>query len=192
MKLITERAELVALARELGVRPDWHEPDEQGITARFDGTDGDFDNAGHWPMIKGHGYDHNELGGPRRGEMAIILSREVQDRDDHPGAEARRGPDIAAVNVATLFAWASADVPALQRHIADLERRVAQLRTANAALRQALNAPEHLVEHLQAENAALHEALHGFPGPNKPGASEGRLIQCTCGPTHIPPCEYAS
>lgn len=148
MKRIIERAELVALARELGVRPDWHEPDEQGLTARFDGTDGDFDNAGFWPMIKGHGYDRNELGGPRRGEMCIVLSREVQDENDAPGTDARRGPDIAAVNVATLFAWASEDYAAtiadlsryaerLEKRVAELEQQVVALKAENKARRRA-------------------------------------------------------
>jgi hypothetical protein len=143
VKRIHDRNELVQLARELGVRPDWHEPGNEHLTARFDGTDGDFDNAGFWPMIKGHGYDLNELGGPRRGEMCIILSREVQDRADHPHV-ARRGPDIAAVNVATLFAWASADVPALQRRIAELEAEAATLRAKNAELRDAARETRHL------------------------------------------------
>lgn len=142
MKQITEQAELVTLARELGVRPDWHEPDEQGLTARFDGTDGDFDNAGFWPMIKGHGYDRNELGGPRRGEMCIILSREVQDENDPPGADARRGPDIAAVNVATLFAWASVDIEGLRQRAAELEQQVVALKAENKARRRA--APNHI------------------------------------------------
>jgi hypothetical protein len=140
MKRITEQHELVELARELGVRPDWHEPDEQGITARFDGTDGDFDNAGFWPMDVsralvpgGHvGYDPDRHGAPRRGEMAIVLYREVQDDRDEPGADSRRGPDIAAVNIATLFAWASVDVAALQA-------RIEQLEAANAALRETLD-----------------------------------------------------
>jgi hypothetical protein len=37
------KAELIELARELKVRKDWHEPDEQGITVELGGTS--FDNA---------------------------------------------------------------------------------------------------------------------------------------------------
>lgn len=138
LRRITERHELVELARELGVRYDWHEPDEQGITARFDGTDGDFDNAGFWPMdvsrvaIPGGllGYDRDRHGAPRRGEMAIILSREVVD-ENTPWVS-RRGRDIAAVNVATLFAWASIDH---QARITELETQIKELRQAAGEIR---------------------------------------------------------
>ena len=35
---IHERQQLVALAKQLKVRPDWHEPDEQEVTVRVKGT----------------------------------------------------------------------------------------------------------------------------------------------------------
>lgn len=166
MKLIHNRDELVQLARELGVRPDWHEPDEQGLTARFDGTDGDFDNAGFWPMIKGHGYDRNEMGGPRRGEMCIILAREVRDESDPPGADARRGPDIAAVNVATLLAWASEDDT----------RAVAELSAYATLLEERVRLLEDTVVALRAENKARRLT------------SNQRVRPCSCGrgPMHAP------
>ena len=44
MERITSRARFVALAGELGVRMDWHEPDEQEVTAKVRGVS--FDNAG--------------------------------------------------------------------------------------------------------------------------------------------------
>lgn len=80
MKRITERGELQALARELGVRPDWHEPDEQDVDATVRGIS--FDNAGFWPE-------------PSKifEEMHVILWK---------GNE-----PVAAVNLATLCAWAS-------------------------------------------------------------------------------------
>lgn len=40
--------ELKKLAKDLGVRGDWHEPDEQGLDAV--GFGGNFDNAGHWGL----------------------------------------------------------------------------------------------------------------------------------------------
>jgi hypothetical protein len=46
MRRINTKAELVALARELGVRPDWHEPDESGVNALVSGHV--LDNAGFW------------------------------------------------------------------------------------------------------------------------------------------------
>lgn len=77
---INSRRELADLAAELGVRPDWHEPDEQDVTARVVGAS--FDNAGgRLPR------------GDDRGEMHVILSRE--------------GREVAAVNLATLLAWAA-------------------------------------------------------------------------------------
>lgn len=86
MKRIDTRDELGELARELGVRADWHEPDEQEVTIEVYGTD-DFDNAGFWPA--GHGYGP----GNRKTEAHVILCKE--------------GEPVAAVNLATLFSWAA-------------------------------------------------------------------------------------
>ena len=93
MRRILTRAELTALARELGTRPDWHEPDEQELTATVDGTV--FDNAGFWPHT-----EHSTHA--TRHELYVTLWRtELVDGDSHP-AEA-----LACVNLATLFAWAT-------------------------------------------------------------------------------------
>lgn len=40
---VVRKSELQSLAAMLQVRPDWHEPDEQGLTVQM--IDGDFDNA---------------------------------------------------------------------------------------------------------------------------------------------------
>ena len=85
MKRITEKSELVALARELGVRPDWHEPDEQDVTVTTHGRS--FDNAGFWPARDG------------LLASASFLERHVVIKQD--------GKAVAAVNLATLLAWAS-------------------------------------------------------------------------------------
>jgi len=83
MKRISTKAELIEVAQELGVRPDWHEPDEQEVTATTHGLN--FDNAGFWgeprSAYKGHEERH------------VALYRE--------------GRAVAAVNLATLFAWAT-------------------------------------------------------------------------------------
>jgi len=42
---LLEKADLKKLVKALGVRPDWHEPDEQGVTIKF--VNGSFDNACH-------------------------------------------------------------------------------------------------------------------------------------------------
>lgn len=83
MRIIIERNELRELAKELKVRDDWHEPDEQGLTAEVYGTT--FDNAGFWPGIYEHYKDLTE--------KHVVISQD--------------GEEIAAVNLATLLAWAS-------------------------------------------------------------------------------------
>ncbi len=82
---VDSRAELIELARTLGVRHDWHEPDEQDVTATVAGTH--LDNAGHWPADA-----HGDPG----IELHVVLT---QDTDD--------GPRRYAVNLATLLAWAT-------------------------------------------------------------------------------------
>lgn len=92
MREIKTRAELVQLAKDLGVRPDWHEPDEQDVTAEIYGNAYNFDNA----MGPGEFYgQHNE-----RAELHVVL-RHYNDTMDGPGEK------IAVVNLATLFAWAT-------------------------------------------------------------------------------------
>jgi len=80
---IDTREDLIRTARMLGVRMDWHEPDEQEVTARVYGDT--FDNAGHWPAVD----PHHQAG----TEQYVVL---------YQGDRA-----VAAVNLATLFAWAA-------------------------------------------------------------------------------------
>ena len=90
MKRIFRRNDLVELARELGVRPDWHEPEEQGLSVVVKGNN--FDNAGFWV---------DESGRPEplvRGGKTLVLEKYVILKQD--------GKPVAAVNLATLFAWA--------------------------------------------------------------------------------------
>lgn len=81
MKRITKRSELIDLANKLGVRPEWHEPDEQSVTATVKGRR--FDNAGFWP----------DASHPSILERHVILKQ--------------NGKPVGAVNLATLFAWAT-------------------------------------------------------------------------------------
>jgi len=83
IKRITTRDQLLELQKELGACPDWHENDEVDVTALFAGTR--FDNAGFWPAERGSD--------PERLEMHVILKKE--------------GEPVAAVNLATLLAWAT-------------------------------------------------------------------------------------
>jgi hypothetical protein len=89
---INTRDDLVKLAKVLGVSRDWHEPDEQEVTAEVRGKS--FDNAGFGSlqdeieMLTRHGARGSEA-----VEMYVILYQ-----DGQPAAE---------VNLATLFAWAT-------------------------------------------------------------------------------------
>jgi hypothetical protein len=88
MLRIQRREQLVELAEELGVRPDWHEPDEQEVSALCVGDD--FDNAGFWPA--GYGFKGPSAKGERTEKHVIIW---------------KGGQAVAAVNLASLLAWAS-------------------------------------------------------------------------------------
>lgn len=85
MENINTREQLVALKEAIGVRPDWHEPDEQNVTARVSGTH--LDNA--------MGAD------PYRnvGELVVILERIRPEGDEQV--------QFASINLANLLAWAS-------------------------------------------------------------------------------------
>lgn len=102
---IIKPEDLLKVAEELGVREDWHEPDEQGLTAEFRGST--FDNAGFWG---GPTADPND---PRNQEMHIVLWKDV----DYRGGIRR---PVASINLATLLSWATEHAKALasqhQRH----------------------------------------------------------------------------
>lgn len=83
--------QLKDVAAVLGVRPDWHEPDEQEVTAEVFGNS--FDNCGTWP------YDPTLPGDLCRGNLASEgLEMYVNLYKDELL--------IAQVNLATLFAMA--------------------------------------------------------------------------------------
>ena len=83
MKRINSREELQTLAAELGVRPDWINPDEQNVTVSVHGTV--FDNTGFWPQK-----DY------------------IDDVDvEHHAVINQAGTEVAVVNLADLFAWAT-------------------------------------------------------------------------------------
>lgn len=84
MQEVATRAQLTALARNLNVRDDWHEPDERGVSARVVGNH--LDNA-MGPTVSDHG-----------GEFNVVITQE----NDEGVPE-----DVAVVNLATLLAWAS-------------------------------------------------------------------------------------
>ena len=88
MKTIDTHEDLLEFYREHKLRHDWHEPDESGVTAEVFGRK--FDNAGGWGLDEAlRGTD------PKYMELWVLL------RVD--------GQPAAQVNLATLFAIATAD-----------------------------------------------------------------------------------
>lgn len=118
---IHSRAELLDLANRLGVRTDWHEPDEQELTATVHGLlfgesqkvtvtahGVSFDNAGFWPLT-----DANRFTSPEEisGQSRHGLPSETADHTP-PHAEMyvtlhQDGRPVAHINLALLFAWAT-------------------------------------------------------------------------------------
>lgn len=85
---VTTRAGLLAVMRDLGVGPDWHEPDQVGVSAQVYGER--FDNSGFW----GGEVPDGAMGyAPSSVELHVTLSK--------------GGNPVAEVNLATLFAWAT-------------------------------------------------------------------------------------
>lgn len=86
---LNNRSDLQAFAAVNGLRNDWHEPDEQGISARIVG--GHLDNA---------------MGATAEDalEYNVILTKEIAF--DHLDGDTV-AVDIAVVNLATLLSWAS-------------------------------------------------------------------------------------
>jgi hypothetical protein len=82
---IDNRQELRDFAGTYGLRSDWHEPDEQGISATVHGSS--FDNA----MRAGDGLTYL-IDSAREAEMNVVLHHE--------------GQPIAVINLATLLAFA--------------------------------------------------------------------------------------
>ena len=90
---IQTKEELQLLALYLGVRDDWHEPDEQDLTVEIHGTE--FDNAGFW--------------GSR--EVKLQEKDNFYSKGYKPMLEiwvtiCKGGKPIAEVNMATLLAFA--------------------------------------------------------------------------------------
>lgn len=82
--------QLKDVAKILGVSSDWHEPDEQKVTAKVFGRS--FDNAGFWPHDPGNPYLTIQDPDSEALEMYVELRK--------------AGKVIAHVNLATLFAMA--------------------------------------------------------------------------------------
>lgn len=108
LKRIRTKAELQTLALELGVRKDWHEPDEQGLTTATFGKS--FDNCGHWGL---ENLSRREL----EARTRLWKAGDTNTTEDYVIEDAERftetfvvlyqeGKAIAEINLATLFAFA--------------------------------------------------------------------------------------
>lgn len=84
MLKINSKEELKDFAKQYGLRPDWHEPDEESIDAKVKGKI--FDNAGFW----GVDFDPKPFG--ITPEMSVVLYH--------------KNKPVAEINLATLFAFA--------------------------------------------------------------------------------------
>jgi len=95
IKRIDTRADLQKLQAELGLRKDWHEPDEQGVSAKVEGKI--FDNAGFWGE-----YFKKEQARQKPSVFSNLSEQYVTIyKDKKP---------VAEVNLATLFAMACGTV----------------------------------------------------------------------------------
>lgn len=86
-KPIRTRKELLTLARDLGVRPDWHEPDEEGVDAVVCGNV--FDNA---DRVCGSRWCSSSDPSRTFEEIGVYLMKD--------------GEPVASINLANLFAFA--------------------------------------------------------------------------------------
>jgi hypothetical protein len=94
VKQINTRDDLRAFAAEYKLRPDWHEPDEQGINTRIRGMH--LDNA--------MGSTMNDLGDANKhGEFNIVLTHTAWNDIE----EVDITEDVAVVNLSTLLSWAA-------------------------------------------------------------------------------------
>lgn len=94
---ISSRQELIDFQRTHGLRYDWHEPDEQNITARVEGVS--FDNAGFWPT--------DPSTDRRTTELHVIFSRTEWTAEAQRNGEPEIMEDLACVNLAYLCAWST-------------------------------------------------------------------------------------
>lgn len=107
---IQDREDLAFLANELGVRLDWHEPDEQNVTALAFGRS--FGNDGFW----GEPTDAYEY---HVNEQHVVLYK-----SEYP---------VASVNLATLFAWATEDRRGWKLGKTEQQKAAALLKRMSAA-----------------------------------------------------------
>lgn len=108
IKRINTKADLKTLAQELGVRNDWHEPDEQGLDVVCFG--GSFDNCGHWGLehLSRREYE-SRARLLKAGNTNTVEDYGIEDPERFVEVFVvlyKEGRAIAEINLATLFAFA--------------------------------------------------------------------------------------
>jgi len=93
---ICTQDELKLLAKWLGVRDDWHEPDESGVTAEVHGVH--LDNAGFWGS--------HELEMRANDTTGTYRGRTGEDCMEFWVTILKDGKPVAEIDLATLFAFA--------------------------------------------------------------------------------------
>lgn len=129
IRRITRCEELTTLAWELGVRSDWHEPDEQDVDARIIGNhlDNAMGSSAEACIVHTASGDHDHT------EYNVILTRGGEDDDSRT--------DVAVINLATLLAWASDSASSVGVTLSDVRKirsAVIQQAKASADLNEAL------------------------------------------------------
>lgn len=106
LKRIHTRAQLQALAKELGVRRDWHEPDEQSLRAIVFGKN--FDNAGHWGLAhlsRREQEARTRLWNPRKTMEGGVIE-DAEQFVEMFVVLYQNDEAVAEIDLATLFAFA--------------------------------------------------------------------------------------
>ena len=91
--MIREPYDLEMFRKRHGLRDNWHEPDERGISARIIGRH--LDNA----MGSTTRHEHADWG----GEFNVVLTSVEYDEESNE----HTSRDLAVVNLATLLSWAA-------------------------------------------------------------------------------------
>lgn len=104
---IRTRKELQELAKTLGTRKDWHEPDEQSLTAITFGRS--FDNCGHWGLKflgEREAQARKQLWNPEPDTTEGAIIEDAERFVEMFVVLYREDKAVAEINLATLFAFA--------------------------------------------------------------------------------------
>lgn len=108
---LSNAADLAAVARRLGVAPDWHEPDSQEVRAMVHGAV--LENGVRWPVGELNGFRAPEVIAQQDQSGLPWEARIHTPSDTHMYATIlQEDRPVAQVNLAALCAWATAGATA--------------------------------------------------------------------------------